>query len=60
MVRQICPRVSCTLVVEDSSCCNIVGCNRKVVEVEPVAVVVDSTEVGHSTGTDSSCGEVSS
>lgn len=67
MVCQICPRVSCTIVVEDSSCCNIVvvvvgcnGCNRRVVEIEPTAVVVDSTEVGQSKGTGSSWGEASS
>lgn len=69
LVCQFCPRVSYTIVVEDSSCCNIVGCNivvvvvgcnRRVVEIEPTAVVVDSTEVGQSKGTDSSWGEASS
>lgn len=53
-----CPRVFCTIAVENSSC-NIVG-NRKVAETEIEAVVVvDSTGVCRSIGTGSSRDEAS-
>lgn len=47
-----CSRVSCTIVVEGSSCCSIVDSCRRVVEIQLVAV--DRSVVCRSNGTGSS------